>query len=146
MGKARAVGVSNYMARHLEELLGYANVVPAVNQIELSPYNYRYRKETVDLCRAQGIALEAYSPLTKGQKLNDPKLVAIAQKYGKTTAQVLIRWALQQGFIVLPKSNDPARIRQNAGVFDFAISNADMAHLEAFNVNLVTGWDPTDAP
>ncbi len=145
-GKARAIGVSNYMSRHLEELLDHCTVTPAVNQLELSPYNYLYRKEVVDPCRAQGIALEAYSPLTKGQKLNEPKLVAIAQKYGKTTVQVLIRWALQQGFIVLPKSNDPARIRQNADVFDFAISDADMAHLETFNVNLVTGWDPTNAP
>jgi diketogulonate reductase-like aldo/keto reductase len=146
IGKARAVGVSNYMARHLEELLGYANVVPAVNQIELSPYNYLYRKETVDLCRAQGIALQAYSPLTKGQKLNDPKLLGLAQKYGKTAAQILIRWALQQDMIVLPKSTDPQRIRQNADVFDFEISQADMATLETFNENLVTGWDPTNAP
>lgn len=145
-GKARAIGVSNYMPRHLSELLDHCAVVPAVNQIELSPYNYLYRKEVVDLCRAHNIAVEAYSPLTKGQKLNDPPLVAIAKKYGKSTAQVLIRWVLQQGFVALPKSNNPERIRQNRDVFDFAISDADMAKLEAFNVNLVTGWDPTNAP
>jgi diketogulonate reductase-like aldo/keto reductase len=146
LGKARAIGVSNFMAWHLEELLGYANVIPAVNQIELSPYNYQYRKEVVDLCRAQGIALEAYSPLTKAQKLNDPKLLRLAQKYDKTAAQILIRWVLQQDIIALPKSVNPDRIRQNADVFDFEISEADMANMETFNENLVTGWDPTNAP
>jgi diketogulonate reductase-like aldo/keto reductase len=145
-GKARAIGISNYMVRHLEELLAHANVVPAVNQIELSPYNYLYRKDVVDFCRANDIQVEAYSPLTKAQKLNDPKLVKLAQKYGQTAAQVLIRWVLQQDMIVLPKSTNPERIRQNGNVFDFAISNEDMAYLETFNENLVTGWDPTNAP
>jgi len=145
-GKARAIGVSNYMVRHLEELLDQCNVVPAVNQIELSPYNYLYRKEVVDLCRANGIHIEAYSPLTKAQKLNDPKLVKLAQKYGKTAAQILIRWVLQQDMIVLPKSTNPERIRQNGDVFDFTISGEDVAYLESFNENLVTGWDPTNAP
>lgn len=90
-GKARAIGVSNYMVHHLEELLEHANVVPAINQIELSPYNYLYRKEVVDLCRANDIQVEAYSPLTKAQKLHDPKLVELARKYSKTAAQILIR-------------------------------------------------------
>ena len=145
-GKVRAIGVSNYMVRHLKELLEHANVGPAVNQIELSPYNYLYRQDLIDLCRANGIQIEAYSPLTKAQKLNDPKLVRLAQKYGKTAAQVLVRWALQQDIVVLPKSTNLERIRQNGDVFDFAILDADMAYLETFNENLVTGWDPTDAP
>ena len=146
LGKAHAIRISNYMSHHLEELLGYAKTPPAVNQIELSPYNYRYRNEVIDLCRAQGIQLEAYSPLTKAQKLNDPKLVAVAQKYDKTPAQILIRWVLQQDIIVLPKSTNPERIRQNADVFDFEISGEDMSLLESFNENLITGWDPTNAP
>lgn len=145
-GKCRAIGVSNYLVRHLEELLDHCRVIPAVNQIELSPYCYLYRKETVDFCRAKGIWLEAYSPLTKGEKLRDPKLVKIASKYHKTPAQILIRWALQHQFIVIPKSVRRDRIRENAQVFDFSISPEDMSYLDTFNENLTTGWDPTHAP
>jgi diketogulonate reductase-like aldo/keto reductase len=145
-GKCRAIGVSNYMVQHLEELLEHCAVTPAVNQIELSPYNYLSRKQVIDLCRTRGIQVEAYSPLTKGLKLKDSKLVRIAQTYAKSTAQVLVRWAVQHGFVVLPKSSSRERIRQNADVFDFAISEADMATLNSFDENLVTGWDPTDAP
>jgi diketogulonate reductase-like aldo/keto reductase len=145
-GKARAIGVSNYMIRHLEELLNHAKVIPAVNQIELSPYNYLYRKDLVDFCRVNSILVEAYSPLTKARKLDDPKLVELAGKYGKTAAQVLIRWVVQQGMVALPKSTNPARIRQNGDVFDFVISDEDMTYQESFNENLVTGWDPTNTP
>jgi len=145
-GRCRAIGVSNYMVRHLTELLDHCSVTPAVNQIELSPYNYVYRREIVDLCRANGIQLEAYSPLTKARKLDDPKLLKVAAKYGKTAAQILVRWALQHDIVVLPKSTHPGRIRQNSGVFDIAISPGDMAYLDSFNENLLTGWDPTDAP
>lgn len=143
-GKVRAIGVSNYLVRHLEELFSYARILPAVNQIELSPYNYQQRRDTVDLCRANGIAVEAYSPLTKGLKLGDPRLIEIAAHYGRTPAQVLIRWCLEKGFIVLPKSNRPERIRENAAVFDFSITGADMSLLDSFNENLATGWDPTN--
>jgi diketogulonate reductase-like aldo/keto reductase len=145
-GLCRAVGVSNYMVRHLEELLTHCRVVPAVNQIELTPYNYLFRKELVELCRSQNIQLEAYSPLTKGQKLKDPQLMQIAARYGKSTAQLLIRWVLQQNVVVIPKSVNPERIRQNSEVFDFTISAEDMALLETFNENLITGWNPTNAP
>lgn len=145
-GKTRAVGVSNYMQRHLEELLDHADVVPAVNQIELSPYNFRYRQSLVDFCRGQGIMLEAYSPLTKARKLDDPRLVAIAEDHGKTAAQVLIRYILQKGIVALPKSTNPGRIRENADVFDFNLTEEEISRLDGFNENLITGWDPTDAP
>jgi diketogulonate reductase-like aldo/keto reductase len=145
-GKVRAIGVSNYMLRHLDELLAVAQQPPAVNQIELSPYNWASRREVLDLCAAQGIAIEAYSPLTKGRKLFDPPLVAIARASGKTTAQVLIRWALQKGFIVLAKSSHPERIAANIDVFDFELSDDQMAALDALDEGLVTGWDPTHAP
>jgi methylglyoxal/glyoxal reductase len=145
-GKVRAIGVSNYMVHHLEELLSYARIPPAVNQIELSPYIYEERRAVVEFCRAHGIAVQAYSPLTKGQKLRDPKLVAVAGRYGRTTAQILIRWCLQKGFIVLPKSNRPERILENADVFDFDISAEDIAYLDTFNENLATGWDPAGEP
>jgi len=145
-GKVRAIGVSNYMPRHLEELLAVAGHPPAVNQIELSPYNWASRRDVVDLCAANGVAVEAYSPLTKGRKLADPPLVAIAQRHGKSTAQVLVRWALQKDLVVLPKSTNPARIAANADVFDFALTDEQMRRLDALDESLVTGWDPTTAP
>lgn len=145
-GKTRAIGVSNYMVRHLEELFGQEAMIPAVNQIELSPYNLRSRQEVVDFCHEHQIVLEAYSPLTKGQKLKDPQLVSMAHRYGRSPAQILIRWSLQRGFVVLPKSVRPERISENAHVFDFALDDADMAALDALDEALATGWDPTDAP
>lgn len=145
-GRVRSIGVSNYMVRHLTELLAVARHVPAVNQIELSPYNAASRRDVIDLCAEQGIAVEAYSPLTKGRKLADPPLVAVAREHGRSAAQVLIRWALQKGFIVLPKSTQPERIAANAEVFDFTLSPAQMRRLDALDENLVTGWDPTGAP
>ncbi|MEQ8676020.1 MAG: aldo/keto reductase [Aggregatilineales bacterium] len=145
-GKVRAIGVSNYMAHHLTELLANSETVPAINQIELSPYNYGYRQSTVDVCRENGIVLEAYSPLTKGRKLNDPALTALAAKYNKSAAQILIRWVIQIDAVVIPKSVNPVRIAENGDVFDFEISADDMDALNALNENLVTGWDPTDAP
>ena len=142
-GRARAVGVSNYMPRHLDELLAHTEVPPAVNQFELSPYNYGSRRELVDLCRANGIVVEAYSPLTKGQKLDDPVLAGIGSVHGKSPAQILIRWALDHGFVVLPKSTNPDRIRQNADVYDFNLVGAELSELDALDEGLVTGWDPT---
>ncbi len=145
-GKIRAIGVSNYMVHHVEEMQSYARIQPAVNQIELSPYNYLHRLDTLDYCEAHDIVVEAYSPLTKARKLKDPRLVTIAGGYGKTTAQLLIRWGLQKGFVSLPKSSKQSRIIENADVYDFEISTADMATLDSFNEALATGWDPTDAP
>ena len=148
-GKARSIGVSNFTIRHLNELLAETKTVPAVNQVEFHPY--LYQRDLLNFCAGRGIALEAYSPLTKGERLKDPKLVAVATKYsksgaGKSTAQILIRWALQHGLIVIPKSANRKRIFENADVFDFEISAADMQLLDGFNENLRTCWDPTDAP
>lgn len=145
-GKARAIGISNFMKQHVEELLANSNTVPAVNQIELSPYNYLYRKDTIDVCLQHGIQMEAYSPLTKGRKLEDPKLKEIALKYEKSAAQILIRWVLEHQFVVIPKSTKEHRIIENASIFDFSISKKDMDYLDEFNENLATGWDPTTVP
>ncbi|MDJ0665170.1 MAG: aldo/keto reductase [Acidimicrobiia bacterium] len=145
-GRVRDIGVSNYMRRHLEEILENAAVVPAVNQIELSPYNYRSRRGTLDLCREQSIVVEAYSPLTKGRKLGDPLLAEIGRPYGKTPAQVLIRWGIDKGFVVLPKSVHADRIAENYDVFDFSLSADDLERLDGCDEGLATGWDPTDAP
>lgn len=144
-GKVRAIGVSNFMTHHLKELLDHCEVIPAVNQIEMSPYLYLTRQEILEMCRERGIVVEAYSPLTKGRKLDDPDLVRIAGKYGKTTAQVLIRWAIDHGFVVLPKSARSLRIIENGAVFDFTLSKEDMTFLDGLDGNLVTGWDPAQA-
>lgn len=143
-GRVRDIGVSNYMARHIDEILNYAPVVPAVNQIELSPYNYGTRLDTVNKCRENGILLEAYSPLTKGRKLDDPILIEIGTGYAKSPAQVLIRWGLEHGFVVLPKSVNTQRIAENFDVLDFSLSEAEMERLNALDEGLVTGWDPAD--
>jgi diketogulonate reductase-like aldo/keto reductase len=169
-GKARSIGVSNFTIRHLTELLAETKTVPAVNQVELHPY--LYQRDLVNFCASKGIVIEAYSPLTKGEKLNDPKLGAIAKKYSaagptrqeasrsqlpllerlsrrsetKSTAQILIRWALQHGWAVIPKSANRRRIFENADVFDFEITAEDMQLLDRFNEDLRTCWDPTDAP
>ena len=143
-GKCKAIGVSNYTIRHLKELLEIAEVTPVINQVEFSPY--LYQKELLDFCRKNKIQLEAYSPLTRGQKFNDPKLVKIAEKYDKSPAQILIKWALQHNIAVIPKSKNKERIYENANVFDFNISKDDMNKLDSFNENLHICWDPTNAP
>jgi methylglyoxal/glyoxal reductase len=168
-GKARSIGVSNFTIRHLTELLAETKTVPAVNQVEFHPY--LYQRDLLDFCAGRGIVLEAYSPLTKGTRLKDPKLIAVAKKYSKaglqpaasssrlplvdrlsgrsetkSTAQILIRWALQHGLVVIPKSANRKRIFENADVFDFEISAEDMKLLDRFHENLRTCWDPTDAP
>ncbi|KAF9162164.1 hypothetical protein DFQ26_003819 [Actinomortierella ambigua] len=129
-GKVKSIGVSNYGVHHLKELLGSNPTIrPVVNQIEVTPWCTR--TEIVSFCKAQNIAIAAYSPLTRGLKLQEPTLVKIAHKYGKSTAQVLIRWSLQKGYVVLPKSSNKARIEQNADVFDFDIADGDMATLDS---------------
>ena len=139
-GRARAIGVSNFLRPHLEELLGRARVVPAANQIELSPF--LQRRETVAFCRQHGIAVEAYSPLTRGERLDDPVVLEVANGSGRSPAQVLLRWGVQHGFVVLPKSTRPQRIAENAALFDFALGASEMAALDGLEEGLTTGWDP----
>ncbi|QRN95022.1 aldo/keto reductase [Archangium violaceum] len=143
-GKCRAIGVSNFLEHHLDELLGRAKVVPAVNQVEQHPF--LYQPSLLRYCADKGIAVEAYSPLTKGLRLGDPRVVELARKHGKSPAQVLIRWCLQHDMVVIPKSVHEARIRENASVFDFTLSPEEMRRLDGLNENLYTGWDPTDVP
>ncbi len=143
-GKCKAIGVSNYTISHLRELISETNTLPVVNQVEFSPY--LYQKELLDYCVEEDVQVEAYSPLTRGEKLSDPKLVEIAKKYGKTTAQILIRWSLQHDLVVLPKSKTSERIKENADVFNFEISPEDMEKMNNFNENFRTCWDPTSVP
>jgi diketogulonate reductase-like aldo/keto reductase len=141
-GLARSIGVSNFLVRHLDELLAHASVPPAVNQIELSPFLYHSREDTLLRCAGAGIAVEAYSPLTKGRRLSDSTVAAIATEVGRTPAQVLIRWSLQKGFVVLPRSSNAARIAENAAVFDFTLGDGQIARLDDLDEGLTTGWDP----
>jgi diketogulonate reductase-like aldo/keto reductase len=143
-GRARAIGVSNYLVPHLRELLGEAKVVPHVNQIELTPF--LQRRDTCALCREHGIVVEAYSPLTRGRRLDHPTVVAIARAAGRTPAQVLLRWGIQHGFAVLPKSVHRERIAENAAVFDFTLDAAAMSKLDDLEEGLAIGWDPDGAP
>jgi diketogulonate reductase-like aldo/keto reductase len=141
-GRARAIGVSNFLVPHLEELLARAKRVPAVNQIELTPF--LQRKDTRALCRQAGIVVEAYSPLTRGEKLDHPVLVEVAKRVRRTPAQVLLRWGIQEGHVVLPKSTKTKRIAENGNLFDFALDDHAMARLNGLEQDLTTGWDPAD--
>jgi methylglyoxal/glyoxal reductase len=141
-GQVRAIGVANYLIPFLEELNGYATIIPAVNQIEFSPY--LFLKDVKEYCQKQAIQLQAYTPLVRGERFNDPKLVVIAEKYGKTPAQIILRWAVQQGISTIPKSSNQKRLRENFDVFDFNMSDADIALLNGFNENLRIVEDPMD--
>jgi len=141
-GKTRSIGVSNFYQHHLDELLGEADIIPAVNQIEFTPY--LYLKELKEYCEKKGIMLEAYSPLTRGKKLKDTKLLDIAKKYNKSSAQILIRWGLQHNVIQIPKSSKENHIIENSKIFDFTITEDDMALLDKFDEGFYVGmWNPT---
>lgn len=145
-GKARAIGVSNYMVHHLTELLAHCEVIPAVNQIELSPFIYRSREAVVALCEERNIAVQAYSPLTKGKRLDDGTVQRIARGHGKSPAQVLIRYCIEKNWIVIPKSVHKERIVENLQVFDFSLTSDQIEVLDALDEGLATGWDPAKAP
>jgi len=140
--RARAIGVSNYTKQHLLGLLEYAGIVPAVNQVEFSPF--LFQKELLVFTRERSIQLESYSPLTRGMKLGHPAIVSLAAKYHKTPGQIMIRWVLEHGIIVIPKSVHQERIVENANVFDFAIKPEDMEKLDSLNENFRCSptWNP----
>jgi diketogulonate reductase-like aldo/keto reductase len=136
-GKARAIGVSNYTIDDLKEILQDSDIVPAVNQVEFHPF--LYQKELLGFCEKNTIQLEAYSPLTRGKRLNHATILAVAKKYGnKTPAQVLIRWSLQHGLVMIPKSIHEDRIWENSQVFDFDLGHEDMKLLDSLNENFQT--------
>lgn len=138
LGKVRSIGVSNFGAAHIENLLEKARVIPAVNQVEVHPFCQR--EALVELCNKNVIKIEAYSPLARGNKLQDPTINAIAAKYGKTAAQVLLNWNAARGNVVLPKSLTPSRIQSNLKSFDFRMDSADVATIDALGCeNYVTG-------
>ncbi len=141
-GRARAIGVSNFQRDHLQRLLDETQVVPAVNQIELHP---QLPQEPLRRFHAEhGIVTEAWSPLGQGQALAHPLVVDLAQRHGRTPAQVVLRWHLQLGNVVIPKSTHPARIRENIALFDFALTDADMAALTRLDTGTRLGPDPDE--
>jgi 2,5-diketo-D-gluconate reductase A len=139
-GRARSVGVSNFQPHHLRRLHQDCEITPAVNQIEVSPY--LTQDDVRGFCAEHQIAIEAWSPIARGSVLTDPTVVNIAEKVGKTPAQVVLRWHIQRGDIIFPKSVTPERIRENIDIFDFELSGEDHEAISALNRNERTGPDP----
>lgn len=130
-GRVRAIGVSNFLPRHLDLLAQTAEIPPMVNQLESRPYHIQ--QAAVDESLHRGIAVEAWGPLGKGMELSDPVLVALGEKYGRSPAQIILRWHIQRGLIVIPKSSHRERLAQNLALFDFALSDADCASIAALD-------------
>ncbi|MFJ9856904.1 aldo/keto reductase [Streptomyces albogriseolus] len=142
-GRVRAIGVSNFLPEHLERLIDETSVVPAVNQIELHPHLQQAAAR--EYHAEQGIATEAYSPLGSGKGILEiPAIVAIAQKHGRTPAQVVLRWHLQLGNVVIPKSVTPSRIEENIDVFGFTLDAEDLAAISALNEDRRVGLNPAE--
>ncbi|WP_051820171.1 aldo/keto reductase [Streptomyces sp. NRRL S-920] len=140
-GRARSIGVSNFLPEHLERLISETSVVPVVNQIELHPHLQQHASR--EFHAAQGIATEAWSPLGQGKGLLEiPAIVAIARKHGRTPAQIVLRWHVQLGNVVIPKSVTPSRIKENIDVFGFELDPEDMAAISALNEDRRLGPDP----
>jgi methylglyoxal/glyoxal reductase len=140
-GRAKAIGVSNYTIRYLEELLRECAIKPAVNQVEL--HVYLQQPELVQYCKDHDIVVEAYSPLAHGHGLDNPTLAAIGKKYGKSPAQIMIRWCLEAGTVPLPKSVHEDRLKENCDVFDFELDVDGMTQLKQLDTGYRTAWDPT---
>ncbi len=144
-GVLRAIGVSNYSVRHLEELRAHAEVPPAADQVEFHPFVYD--PELLRYATERSIRIEAWSPLTRGRHLDHPTIAAIAAAHRRTPAQVLLRWGLQHDLIVLPKSVRPERILENSRIFDFDLTTAEMAALDALRGGPRVGqWNPAEIP
>ena len=139
-GRARSIGVSNFQPHHLRRLHAESEITPAVNQIEVHPY--LTQDDVRGFCAEHQIAIEAWSPIARGRVLNDPTVAEIARRAGKTPAQVVLRWHIERGDIVFPKSVTPARIKENIAIFDFELSGEDVEAISALNRGERTGPDP----
>ncbi len=139
-GRARAIGVSNFQPDHLRRVLDETEIAPAVNQIEVHPY--LTQDELLAFDAEHGIATEAWSPIAQGEVLDDPVIVEVAEAHGRTPAQVVLRWHVQRGSIVFPKSVHPERMEENFALFDFALTGAEMDRLTGLNRDHRTGPDP----
>lgn len=139
-GKIRSIGVSNFKKHHLEHLIEATGIVPAVDQIEFNPGIQD--EETLQFCKDHGIVVEAWSPLGRGAYLQDPQIVEIAEKHGKTPAQVILRWLLDKGIVVLPKSVHEERIASNIDLFDFELAPEEIEAIDKMNTGKRIGPDP----
>ena len=140
--RVRAIGVANYLVPFLKELDSYGNVTPTVNQVEFSPY--LFQEDLLKECQRKNIQLQAYTPLVRGKRFDDPKLINLASRYKKTPAQIILRWALQLGVSTIPKSSNFIRLKENFGVFDFQIADADMKKINSFNEHFRVVDDPME--
>ena len=141
-GRAKAIGVANYYAAHLDELQGYATMTPMVNQVEYSPF--LQLPELRERCRKDGIVMQAYTPLIRGRKFDHPLLQALSKTYGKTPAQIILRWDIQQGICPIPKSVTLARLKENMDVFDFTLSDEDLRKMAGLDEGFRICDNPAD--
>ncbi|OAP55719.1 hypothetical protein AYL99_09871 [Fonsecaea erecta] len=144
-GLVKSIGVSNWSAKHIDQLMAEPGVYiePVCNQVELHPWSQQ--RQLVAYCQAKGIVVVAYSPLTQGKRLNDPTIASLAKKYGRTPAQIVLRWGLQKGLVVIPKSDKEPRIIENKGIFGWEISPEDVGVIDALDEGMkakVGDWDP----
>lgn len=141
-GRVRAIGVSNFLTHHLETIIDM-EITPMVDQIEVNPGFLQ--KETVDYCQSRDIVVEAWSPLGRGRIMKDKTLIDLSEKYGKSVAQIALRWEYQHGIVVLPKSVTPSRMEENKDIFDFAITEEDMRRIDAMPAVGASGHSPDEA-
>jgi methylglyoxal/glyoxal reductase len=141
-GRAKAIGVSNFKKHHLEDLIADAEIKPMVNQVEYHPR--LTQKDLLTYCKQQGIQLEAWRPLLKGEIFEEPTLVELAHKHNKSVAQIILRWDLQNGVVTIPKSITKHRIEENIDIYDFELTNEDMTRISALNQDKRNGADPDD--
>ena len=141
-GKVRAIGVSNFLIHHLQNIMDKCEIVPMVNQIEFHPH--LVQKDLLNFCKINKIQVEAWSPLMRGRINDIPEIVNIAKKYNKTPAQIVLRWDLQHEVVTIPKSVHKERIKENANIFDFELSDSDMKIIDSLDQNKRYGADPND--
>lgn len=140
--RVRAIGVANYLVPFLQELEGYATVLPVLDQVEFTPW--LYNKELLQYCQQRNIQLQSYSPITRGKKFDDPRLLQLCEKYGKSPAQVILRWNIEHGISTIPKSSSKQRLQENFAVFGFSLSAEDVAFMDGFNEGFRICENPMD--
>jgi len=145
-GKVKDIGVSNFLEKHLDHLLNNSETVPVLNQFEIHPFCIN--QGLIDYCKQKNIVVEAYSSLARKEDflMKDPLLTKIASKYNKTVAQVALKWAVQNGWVILPKSKTSKFIEENIDIYDFELTNEEMSNIKALNKNIHTCWDPSSVP
>jgi diketogulonate reductase-like aldo/keto reductase len=143
-GRTKSIGVSNYMVRHLDEMASYANEKPVVNQVEL--HVFLQQLGLIEHCQDEGIVVEAYSPLARAHIMDNPAVQSIADKHSKTYAEIMLRWLVQMGLVVIPKSTNAKRVAENANIFDFALDDEDMDLLAKQDKDKRFCWSPVHVP